>query len=70
MTYAEPPRAGSGPGKKKKKRLPPSSKDGPAKHLCSKSEGLTFIFSVTWAWSDRYNLDTRQIMIAPRKTTT
>jgi len=73
MTYAGPPRAGSGPGEKKiinKKLIRYPSKYGPAKYLSSKSEGLAVICSVTWTWSDRYNLDTRQIMIAPRKTTT
>ena len=48
----------------------PFSKGRLAKNLYTKSEGMTLSCRVKWAWSERVNLYSRQIMILPRKTKT
>ena len=65
-----PPRAGSGPVKKKSTPPLPPSKGGPAKNLYTKSEGATLSCRVNWAWSERVNLYNRKIMILPKNTKT
>ena len=45
-------------------------KGGPAKYLVTKSERLAVSSSLTWAWFERCNVYTRQIMILPRKINT
>jgi hypothetical protein len=42
-------------------------KGGPAKYLFFNSERLAVSFSVTWAWFERLNVHSRQIMILTRK---
>ena len=44
-------------------------KGGPAKNLYTKSERLTLSCRVTWAWSERVNFYSRQIMTLTRKKT-
>jgi len=64
-----PPTVGPGPGEKKI-IFGPSSEGGQAKNLYTKSEGLTLSCIVKWAWSERVNLYTRQIMTLPWNTKT
>ena len=55
VVTARSPRAGLGPGKNVFRTPFPPSKGGPAKSLYTKSETLSLIFRVTWAWSERVN---------------
>ena len=49
-------------------RVSAPSKIIPARNLYSKSERLSFSCRVDWAWFERINLCSRQILIIPRKT--
>lgn len=64
-----PPKAGPSPGEKKN-IFGPSSKGGQAKNLYTKSERLTLSCRVKWAWSERVNLYSQQIMTLPWNTKT
>ena len=46
-------------------RPPPPSRGRPAKNLSTESERLTVSCRVTWAWTERANWYSRQIMILP-----
>jgi len=63
-----PPRAGLGPGEKNFLGLP--DRGGIAKNLYTVQERLTLSCRVTWAWSERFHLYSRQIMILLRNTKT
>jgi hypothetical protein len=72
MTFATPLAAKQGRRQpvrgaveREKKKFGPPSKGGPAK-----SEGLTLSYKMTWAWFERANLYSRQIMIIRRNTKT
>ena len=47
-----------------------SSRGGPVKNIYTKSERQTSSCRVTWVWSERVNLYSRQVMIVARKTKT
>ena len=62
----QPPTAGSGPDKKI--APPPTNKSRRPKILDTKPERQNLNSKAIWAWSERGNLCSRQIMILPGKT--
>ena len=55
-----------GSGRGTKKFSGPPSKCGQAKNVYTKSERLSLSFRVTWVWSERVHLYSRQIMTLQR----
>jgi hypothetical protein len=66
--YTKALRAGSGPSENI--FLGPSNIVEPAKHLYTKLERLTLSGRVTWFWSEKANLYSRQTVILSRETKT